>query len=60
MSDGLLARQTGEVIRVRWGVMDDDGHVTECPSEDAAREYQAGHGGDLTSRTTTRYTFPPS
>lgn len=54
-----LPRWTSEVVRVRWGVMDDHGQVTECPSEHDAREYQAGHGGDVASRTTTRYTFLP-
>jgi hypothetical protein len=48
---------TSETVRVRWGVMDDYGQVTECPSEHDAREYQAQHGGDLASRTTTLYTF---
>jgi hypothetical protein len=49
---------TGETIQVEWGVMDGNGQVTECPSEHDAREYQAEHGGDLASRTTTRYTWP--
>ena len=34
------------------GVMDSNGHITECPSEDDAREYQAAHGGELVSRAT--------
>jgi hypothetical protein len=58
MAEHLLAaapaakRWTSEIVRVEWGVMDDHGQVTECPSEHDAREYQAIHGGELVSRAT--------
>lgn len=32
----------------QWGVRDSYDHVTECASEQDAREYQATHGGELT------------
>ncbi len=41
---------------VEWGVMDDDGRVTKCPAEHDARDYQAGHGGELVYRMTIHHT----
>jgi len=43
----LLRRET-----TRWGVMDDRGHVTECPSERDAREHQSIQGEELVNRVT--------
>jgi hypothetical protein len=47
MAEHLLAPQgsTSEIVRVEWGVMDDDCRVTECPNGHDAREHQATHGG---------------
>jgi hypothetical protein len=57
MDDSKTERWTseiGEVIRVEWGVMDDDCRVTECPSEQDANEYQAEHGGVVVAQETIR------
>ena len=37
---------------LEWGVIDGSGRVTQCPSEQDAREYQRSHGGELVNRAT--------
>ena len=48
--------QTAQQIdrTAEWGVMDSNGHVTPCPSEQDARDYQDARGGELVSRATIR------
>jgi hypothetical protein len=56
MAEHLLAPQgsTSEIVRVEWGVMDDDCRVTECPNGHVAGEHQATRGGVLVIRETIR------
>jgi hypothetical protein len=47
-----------EIITTDWGVanrIDGPARITECASEQAAREYQKSHGGHVVSREVYHY-----
>ncbi len=60
-SAGIIERMISELAEDRlhdtestwttaWGVRDSHDRVTECPSAQDARDYQAAHGGKVVSR----------
>lgn len=55
MPDDSQQGKTGTTVETQWGVADERGWlhgVTPCESEDAARQYQADHGGKVVFRET--------